>query len=554
MAPRKRSRASARPARVALLLAANALALLALWWLAAGPAAPGEVAAGAPPSEEWPTALAHPFPAPLAAAPALADEIRASDAPLARAATLRSVRAAVERARAKAADLTKGRVAPSAVRVAVHVRELDRPKSELALDADRAHMPASNMKLVTTAAALVLLGPGWHFTTRAEANGALADGELTGDLVLRAGGDPLFDGGARGSVDALLAPFVERLWDAGLRRVRGDLVLDEGDFADPAVPAGWPDEGQHWAEYCALAGGFSANRGCVTATVSGTRPGRPARVTVEPRHHGLPQTVDVESTAGGKLIVRLDAHGAAGVVVRGAVPASTSQWIGSCAHRDPVLLFGSALAGALRERGIELEGELRRERGASGGTTLAELFSPLAAVLGPINTDSDNGCADQLFLALGHARGGAGTRAAAARVTAEALERLGVPSSGFQQTDGSGLSRHNRVSARQMSALIGAVLELPGTAPALFRASLAVGGRTGTLADRLRGPSTAGRVHAKTGFIGGVSALSGVVESVAGPRYAFSVLVEYPVTDGLNTQCWKPLQDEICTLLAELAP
>lgn len=554
MAPRKRSRTASRPARVALLVAANALALALLWQLVGGTPTAAEASTAAAeepaPAASVPSELEHAFPAALASA----EPGDVVDSALARPAVLRRVRELVREAKAEAAKLTKGRVAPDEVRVAVHVRELGRASSQLALDADRAQMPASNMKLVTTAAALVLLGPGWHFTTRAEAGGALVDGTLHGDLVLRAGADPLFDEDARGSVDALLAPFVERLWDAGLRRVAGDLVLDEGSFAEPAVPAGWPDEGQHWAEYCALAGGFSANRGCVTATVSGTTPGRPAQVEVQPRHHGLPETVDVETTRGGKLVVRLDAHAAAGVIVRGGLPSSVNGWVGTCAHRDPVLLFGSALLGALRERGIAVEGELRRERDVAGGEELAALHSPLASVLGPINTDSDNGCADQLFLALGQARGGAGTRESAARVTAEALEHLGVPSAGFQQTDGSGLSRHNRVSARQMTALVAAVLELPGTAPALFQASLAVGGRTGTLDDRLKGPSVAGRVHAKTGFIGGVSALSGLVESAAGPRYAFSILVEYPVTDGLNTSCWKPMQDAICTLLAELEP
>jgi D-alanyl-D-alanine carboxypeptidase/D-alanyl-D-alanine-endopeptidase (penicillin-binding protein 4) len=553
MAARKRYPATAQTARVALLAALNLAALVLLWRLASAPSG-AEAAASAPVAEEPPApALVAPsaIAAPAASAPTTATT---GSSALERASTLHAVRAAVEVARARAAELTKGRVSAADVRVSVHVRELGRTSGGLALDADRAQIPASNMKLVTSAAALVLLGPGWHFTTVAEGAGALSAGSLAGDLVLRAGGDPLYDPKAAGSVDALLAPLVDGLWNAGLRRVSGDLVLDEGDFAAPTPPPGWPEEGQHWAEYCALAGGFSANRGCLTATVAPTQAGRPAQVRVEPRHHGLPQTVDVETAPGGKLLVRLDGRGPAGVIVRGAVPARAAPWSESFAHRDPVLLFGSALAGALRERGIEVEGELRRERGAPGGAPLAHLRTPLAAVLGPINTDSNNAVADQLFLALGHASGGAGTREAASRATAQALERLGVPSQGFQQTDGSGLSRHNRVSARQMTALIAAVLELPGPAPALFRSSLAVGGRTGTLDERLDGPTVVGRVFAKTGFIGGVSALSGLVESAAGPRYAFSILVEYPATDGLNNSCWKPMQDRICTLLAELAP
>ena len=88
----------------------------------------------------------------------------------------------------------------------------------------------------------------------------------------------------------------------------------------------------------------------------------------------------------------------------------------------------------------------------------------------------------------------------------------------------------------------------------LFRDSLAVSGQSGTLDDRMRTPRMRGKVQAKTGFISGVSALSGVAKSDAGPEYVFSILVEYPPLGGLNTSCWKPMQDRICELLVELRP
>lgn len=543
MAPGQRRRDAPSPARIALLGLLNALALLALWRMVAAPGA-GALAA----EEVQPTS-------PDEVSVQRATPRREGPSALDRSALARRVRAIVDRYVAKARGLTKGRVDRGNARVSVHVRELGgRLDAELALDADRAQRPASNMKLVTSAAALVLLGADWNFETTFSAAGELRDGRLEGDLVVRAAGDPLYDPIAGGSVDGFLEPVAHALHDAGLRSVAGALVLDEGTFAAPSVPPGWPGEGQHWADYCALAGGLSANRGCLQALVTPTRPGAPARVSVEPRHHGLVKTYDVATTAGGKLIVNLDARGPAGALVRGSIPARSQPWSDAFAHPDPVELFGFSFLGALGERGIQVDGGLRREREAAPGTELARLRTPLTATLVPINTDSENGVADQVFLTLGHELQGLGTRASAARATAEALERLGVPSAEFEQVDGSGLSRDNRVTARQVSALIDAVLSMGEPAASLFRDSLAIGGETGTLSKRMGGKGLRGKVQAKTGFIDGVSALSGVARSDAGPEYVFSILVEYPPTGGLNSSCWKPMQDEICAELVGLEP
>lgn len=540
MAAGHRRRASSPTARLAALLLLNAFAALLLWRLVAAPSASaGGEAPGAPRA----AALRAPAPDPAAVA----------RSPLSRRAVAEDLREVVRRWTFAAAERSRGRVQADNTRVAVHVRDLS-SGAELSLDGDRSLAPASNMKLVTTAAALVLLGPDWHFETRLDAGGPVAGGHLRGDLIVRAGADPLHDPAADGSVDALLEPLVRGLRERGVEVVEGDLVLDEGTFAEPGPAPGWPDAGQHWADYCALSGGFTANRGCLTARVTPTDVGRPATVVVEPRHHGLPTSIGVETLAGGQLVVRLDALGRAGVLVQGSVPVRAGTWTKSFAHPDPVALFGSVLSGALAGQGVLVRGGVRRERGAPAGEELARLRSPMSVLLEPINTDSDNGLADQLFLALGAAVRGQGTRAGAAAATLDALRDLGVPTDGFVQVDGSGLSADNRLSARQLTALIAAAYNLEEPAHSLFHDSLAVSGDSGKLAGRMKDETLRGRIRAKTGFIAGVSALSGVVESLAGPAYAFSILVEYPKVSGLNTHCWKPMQDELCARLAELAP
>ena len=93
------------------------------------------------------------------------------------------------------------------------------------------------------------------------------NGVLQGDLVVHAGGDPLYDRDAKGDVSKLLAPVVAGLRASGVTRIDGAIVLDEGAFQDPGPGPAWPSEKQRWQEFCALAGGFNANAGCLTAFV-----------------------------------------------------------------------------------------------------------------------------------------------------------------------------------------------------------------------------------------------------------------------------------------------
>jgi D-alanyl-D-alanine carboxypeptidase/D-alanyl-D-alanine-endopeptidase (penicillin-binding protein 4) len=524
------------------LLAAGALGLVGLWvWAAAeSRGAPSDHAA---PARDAASASAGPV---LRGVPALANE---------RDPALEGrVRSIVANALAKAAKESGGKVQPSEVTVAVHVRELAVPGDLVALHADRPLRPASNLKLVTTAAALALLGPDWSFDTRFVTQAAVANGRLEGDLVVRAAGDPLFDPELGGAVEPLLVPALDALRAAGVRTIAGDLVLDEGTFQPAAPGPAWPSDKEWWKEHCALAAGFSANAGCLTATVR-TGDGGRASVAVEPRGHGLPEKLSVR-TVGAKsaLSIRVGARTGT-VIVDGSIPRDVPEWSDRFAVADPVELFGAVLRASLAKHGVKLEGTVVRARRppplGAGERELARVSTPLCSVLGPINQDSNNACADQLFLALGHAAVGQGTRAGGRAATALALERLGLPAGDLVQVDGSGLSRDNRVGARQITALVDAVLRRDAESAELFLGSLAVGHASGTLDDRMKDPRLAGRVHAKTGFINGTSSLSGVLDAADGRTLVFSILVEYPNHPGLNQSCWKPMQDALCLALVE---
>jgi serine-type D-Ala-D-Ala carboxypeptidase/endopeptidase (penicillin-binding protein 4) len=456
-----------------------------------------------------------------------------------------ATRSLVESAIAKASERTKGKVGSGNVHVAVHVREAGRGGELVALDAERAMRPASNLKLFTTAAALCTLGADWSFQTRFESSAPIENGVLQGDLVVRAGGDPLYDPLAHGKIDFFFTKIARQLKSAGISSITGALVLDEGDFLEPGPGPSWPPPNQHWAEFCALSGGLNANAGCLTALVHPDKGLEQADVAVEPRWHGLKPKIGVNTIAKGKLDLRVQARNGE-LLVAGSIPRSVSEYEVRFAAPDPVLAFGYAALGALRAQGLRIDGGLKRERNAAAGKELARLSTPLVELLGPINTDSNNVCADQVFLALGHAKGGGGTREGGARAVREALKRLSISTEDYAQVDGSGLSRDDCVSAHMITALIDSVLRIDPKVARAYVDSLAVGGETGTLEKR----GLPEQVRAKTGFIAGTSALSGLVTTHAGRTLVFSILVDYPKTDGLNTYCWKPMQDAICKLLS----
>jgi len=184
------------------------------------------------------------------------------------------------------------------------------------------------------------------------------------------------------------------------------------------------------------------------------------------------------------------------------------------------------------------------------GESLVALRSSLDEVLIPINTHSRNSVADQLLLALGNALGRGGTLKAGAKVTRRALSELGVPSTGFVQADGSGLSRDNRVTARQLTALIAGVLGRDPETRRVFQNSLARNGEPGSLESRMLGAGMAGRVFAKTGWITGASSISGLCLTQDGQELVFSILISYPAKlGGLNTHCFKPMQDALISSL-----
>jgi len=423
------------------------------------------------------------------------------------------------------------------------------PRVLYSAGAARPLVPASAAKLLTAASALDHLGPGHRFQTLVTARGAVRDGVLQGDLVVHGAGDPNLSGRFHdGDPMAVPAALARQVFRAGIRRVTGALVLDEGPFDQSFVHPDWSaaDRGQ-W--YGAPIGGLTFNDGCIDVEVTAGRNGsRPAL--------GLPATAGPWSVRNA---VQTVAGASASVGGRWVEDGHTLEINGRLAPRarasfhlpvpDPGLFLGGAMVRALDGAGVRVEGGLRRardRRDRAPGRAVALHESDLPPTLQVMNTSSQNLYASLLFKLAGAQVTGEATWESGEEAVRTMLERRRINDGGSTRIrDGSGLSTRNRVSAGVLAQVLLAFDQDLLRGPVLYD-SLPVSGSTGTLRKRLRDKGLAGRVHAKTGTLNDVRAraLAGYVDGQGRSRgLVFAILLNGP---GASHAVVDDLVREIC--------
>jgi len=408
----------------------------------------------------------------------------------------------------------------------VHVVDLASGQTVYAYQPDEPRIIASNTKLLTTAATLHALGPGYFFETRFLSRGAVRDGILEGDLGVVGGGDPTISGRAwDGDAFAVFRGWARELAARGIRRVSGDLYLDGGLFEPLEVHPDWP-RGQLASWYEAPIAALSFSDNCILVRVSPGRPGGPVEVeTVPPvpvfRVDNTARTV-ASRRHGHLAISRLgDLLRVAGAMSTADGPFDT--WI---TVPDPVAYFGAALRAALAEEGIALAGRLRPVDRLPGPVweRVAVFRSDLLSAVEVCLKHSQNFYAESMVKLLGARRCGRGSWGEGVRAVGEYLGGLGVSAAAFRLADGSGMSRQNQAAPRALTTLLRAVYATPEGAA--FAQALPYGGEAmGGWKRRFAAAPYRGNVWAKTGTLEGVSALSGYARAVSGRLYAFSVLL-----------------------------
>ena len=406
---------------------------------------------------------------------------------------------------------------------------------------------ASLMKLVTTYAALDLLGPAFTWSTPVYLDGSVQDGTLHGNLVIKGQGDPKL--------------VVERLWlllrrvqGLGIKTITGDIVLDRSAFEtlqqDPAE-----FDGEPLRPYNVAPDALLLNFKSVTMTFVPDIANRLARVQFEPHLAGVQMqpTVALSSGECGDYRTALKAEFTDPNRVRfgGRYPLSCGERAWPVAYADPGSYAARAVRGMWSEIGGQLAGKVREGTVPPGLQPAFELTSPaLAEVVRDINKYSNNVMAQQLFLTLallagGNSEAGKGVAtlsAARDAVTTWWTQRLGRGAPASLPVDvpvldnGSGLSHSGRISAQALAVLLQSAFASP-LMPELM-SSLPIVGIDGTM--RRSQAASAGKAHLKTGSLRGVSGLAGYVDGVSGRRYVLVAIVNHP-----NAQAARPALDAL---------
>jgi len=405
--------------------------------------------------------------------------------------------------------------------------------------------PASNAKLVTTAAALGILGPAHRYTTSLyRQDGALSGSTIKGDVYLRGSGDPAL-------VTSDLYELADTLAARGIKRITGGIVVDASCFDRDELPQGF-DQKQELASYRAPSGGVAVNFNTFVVHVRpGDTVGSAPFAGVVPPVSGIDLTVTAITEAGRRrsLFADYEPDGSTlALTLRGTVGVASSPRSLRYPVVDPSLYAGQVLALVLKRHGIRLG---RATIGTGPVPAKAQLLAahqsaPLAVLVRSVNKLSNNFMAEQILKTLDASPGPATFEGALRRVRAH-LQALGVPTEGLELGNGSGLYDTNRISTAQLTALLRAVYRDLRLRPD-YLASLAIMGVDGTTRSRLRKSSRAGWVRAKTGTLDGVSALSGYAGAPDRDPIAFSILF-----NGLrrsDTSQARAVQNEVAELLA----
>src|SRR5277367_1349537 len=419
-------------------------------------------------------------------------------------------------------------------------------------------VPASNMKLFTTALALAKLGPGYKFHTTLEPRGTISpEGTLAGDLALVGRGDPNlsnrkfpfelkeeFDG----PPEKVLAELADALAARGIKEISGDVIGDDSYFPRERYPNGWEIDDMVW-EYGAAISAIVVDDNTVAVTLTpGERSGDPVQAVVAPLTPDFALQNDVTTSVPGlKSDLTLTREpGANLVVVRGTLPAKSTPRKLVLAIEEPAQHAASLLAGFLADRGVKLDGKIRAvhvpEADVTPRVILAEHVSvPLGDSVKLVNKISQNLHTEMLLRAAARQNGLWSTPEEMLKTPQDFYAAAGIASDDVIQTDGSGLSRHDLVTPRAIVTLLKYTQGQTWFAP--YYASLPVAGLDGSLQERMKGTVAAGRIHAKTGSVEHVRTLSGFAETPSGRRLIFSFLSNnqggknHEAADALNGLC-----------------
>lgn len=389
----------------------------------------------------------------------------------------------------------------------------------------RLFIPASNVKLVTSAASLYILGPHYSFQTRALADGEIKGGILYGNLYLKGFGDPFL-------VSEELWRLAREVKALGIKQINGDIIGDESYFDAERIGPAWP-KGDLLEPYKPQISGLSLNFNTIAFNLSpGSVVGNPVTVSVDPEGEYVRLHNEAKTSNGrshdGLSIYREFRENTDRFLIKGSLPINSKTQKVYKNISEPALYTVNTFFDFLKKEGINIQGRSHLGIAPPSARDVAVHFSkPLSQVIADMNKYSNNFMAEQVLKTIGaETEGPPGTWEKGLRVVSGFLTQVGIPEGKYTLVDGSGLSRLNLFSPGQFLKVLSIMYRDFKLQPE-YLASLAIIGIDGTMHKRLKGSPGEGKIRAKTGTLNGAKSLSGYAEAIDGRTLAFSFIVNF---------------------------
>jgi D-alanyl-D-alanine carboxypeptidase/D-alanyl-D-alanine-endopeptidase (penicillin-binding protein 4) len=449
----------------------------------------------------------------------------------------------------------------------IDIVDLETGKSIYSLNPDHLFVPASNAKLLTTAAALAIAGPDYRFHTTIETTGKLdPDGRLLGDLVIVGRGDANISGRVLpyqlktqriSPPTQTLELLADQLVAKGIKIVDGDLIGDDTLYSAQRYGEGWAHDDLQWIDGAPVSALTFNDNVVFLKILPGQQTGDKALVTLDPEntYYEVDNRIVTSATGVARKIGIHREPGSSKIVVWGSLPLGDSGLGEAISVEDPADFTAQILRGILEKRGITITGKAHARHGE-----LAQFFDqPQLQITEPGGRNSQRCCIDttqtsappapqvlaehislplledirvtnktsqilhaELALRLiGLLKGGGGSFEGGSAALRQFLLQAGLKSDEFFLLDGSGLSRRDLITPAAVVQLLMYASRQPWGAA--YEQTLPVAGVDGSLAERFANTPAGGLVHAKTGTLSHVNALSGYGETRSGRRFVFSI-------------------------------
>ncbi len=420
---------------------------------------------------------------------------------------------------------------------------------------DKLLIPASNLKLFTTAAVLVRFGPNFTYKTRLYYDGKIQNGVLKGDLVIRGSGDPTISGRYNGGdLTGTFREWSDSLKSLGINRIEGSIIGDDDYFDDVPLGKGWSwDDEPQW--YSAHISGLSFNDNAIDLKIRpGEKPGDKAVIMLDPPTAYVQIKNNIKTTEPDSISYYDFSRSIDGNVFTfwGKLPINKKESKTWASVRNPTLYTATVLKETLENAGIDVTGEPKDVDDISSKPDYSKMRTaavysspPMSAMIKTVNKPSQNFYAEQLLKTLGKEYQNKGSSSAGVKVVKSFLNGVGIDGNAVKIVDGSGLSRLNLVSPRQVATLLRYMRQ--HRYGEYYYDSLPTAGVDGTIRRRMIGTNAQGNLRAKTGHISYVRALSGYVTTADGEDLVFSFIVNnYDVPTSMANE----LQNRIGVILS----